>query len=213
MDKFYKTNLKHLRELNGLSQQQIADKMAVDRSLISYWETDKAEISIEQAFMLAKIFNIPFPEFVSTDLRYDNAKLIEIPKKVVKIPILGRIPAGTAIEAIEDILGYEEIPLEWTNGNKKWFALKIDGNSMSPKYETDDIIIVLEQIDCETGQDCVIMVNGDDATFKRVVKQEDNIMLKPLNNEFEPVLFTAYDIVTKPIKILGVAKEVRRKIL
>ena len=210
--KFYKTNLKYLRELRGWSQQYVADKIGVDRSLISYWETDKAEISIDHAFSLAKLFGVPFPEFVGTDLRYNNAELIEFPTKTIKIPILGKIPAGIPIEAIEDVIGYEEIPVEWTTGNKKWFALKIHGDSMSPKYETDDIIIVLQQHNCESGQDCVVMVNGDDATFKRVIKQEGNFILKPLNNDYEPILLTAHDIATKPVKILGIAKEIRRKL-
>ena len=56
------------------------------------------------------------------------------------------------------------------------------------------------------------MVNGDDATFKRVVKQEKNIILKPLNSKYEPYVFSEYDIMTKPVKIIGIAIEVRRKV-
>ena len=56
------------------------------------------------------------------------------------------------------------------------------------------------------------MVNGDDATFKRVIKQEKSIILKPLNNNYEPYYFDEYEILTKPVKIVGVAVEVRRKL-
>ena len=83
---------------------------------------------------------------------------------------------------------------------------------MFPDYKTGDIIIIKQQPDCNSGDDCIVMVNGDDATFKRVIKQEKSIILKPLNNEYEPYYFNEYEIMTKPVKIIGVAIEVRRKL-
>ena len=131
---------------------------------------------------------------------------------MIKIPILGRVPAGIPIEAIEDIIGYEDIPADMVKFGANYFALKVDGDSMYPDYRTGDTIIIKQQPDCESGDDCIVMVNGDDATFKRVIKQEKSIILKPLNNEYEPYVFGEYDILTKPVKIIGVAIEVRRKL-
>ena len=147
-----------------------------------------------------------------TNITIDNARYIETTTKTVKIPILGKVPAGVPIEAIEDIIGYEEIPASMLRDGNNYFSLKIDGDSMYPDYKTGDIIIIRQQSDCNSGDDCVVMVNGDDATFKRVVKQEKSIILKPLNNEYEPYYFDEYEIMTKPVKIIGVAVEVRRKL-
>ena len=83
---------------------------------------------------------------------------------------------------------------------------------MYPDYKSGDVIIIKQQSDCESGDDCVVMVNGDDATFKRVIKQSKNLVLKPLNNEYEPFFFNEKEIETKPVKIIGVAVEVRRKL-
>ncbi len=111
-----------------------------------------------------------------------------------------------------ELIGYEEIPASMLRDGNNYFSLKIDGDSMYPDYKTGDIIIIRQQSDCNSGDDCVVMVNGDDATFKRVVKQEKSIILKPLNNEYEPYYFDEYEIMTKPVKIIGVAVEVRRKL-
>ena len=112
----------------------------------------------------------------------------------------------------QDILGYEEIPASMLKSGNNYFALKIDDDSMYPDYKTGDIIIIKQQNDCNSGDDCIVMVNGDDATFKRVIKQEKSIILKPLNNNYEPYYFNEYEILTKPVKIIGIAIEVRRKL-
>ena len=56
------------------------------------------------------------------------------------------------------------------------------------------------------------MVNGNDGTFKRIVKNENGIILQPLNPEFQPLVYTNEQINNLPIRIIGVAREIRRKI-
>ena len=76
-----------------------------------------------------------------------------------------------------------------------------------------DIVIFEKCSDCESGQHCVVMVNGNDATFKKVIKSENGITLQPLNSNYEPMFYTNKQIKELPVRILGVAKEKRTKIL
>lgn len=154
-------------------------------------------------------------EIINNKLKLCDQKNININslKKSNKIPILGHIPAGIPIEMIEDVIGYEEISENMLKGDKKYFALKVEGNSMYPIYLNGDILIILKQPDCESGDDAIIAVNGNDATFKRVYKSEKGITLQPLNiNEFSPVFYSNKEIEEKPVKILGIVVEFRRKI-
>lgn len=76
-----------------------------------------------------------------------------------------------------------------------------------------DIVIFEKTSDCESGQHCVVMVNGNDATFKKVVKNENgSITLVPLNSNYDPITYTNEQIKMLPVRILGVAKEKRTKI-
>lgn len=125
--------------------------------------------------------------------------------------IYGTIPAGIPMECIEDIIDTEEIPTEMLKGGKQYFGLKIKGDSMEPDYLDGDTIIFQKQDDCENGEDCVVMVNGNDGTFKRVFKNENGIILQPLNNKYQPMIFTNEQIENLPVKILGVFEELRRK--
>ena len=152
------------------------------------------------------------------NILFDNGSLIDIDYNVIKIPVLGRIPAGMPFEAIEDqfAIDYEEIPKNWLNGGKKFFALKLEGDSMEPDYHDKDIVIFEKVSDCESGQDCCVKINGFDATFKRVKKQENGIMIIPLNENnstgFTTTFYTNEDIINKPIEIIGVVKQIRRNI-
>ena len=82
---------------------------------------------------------------------------------------------------------------------------------MYPKYVEGDTIIVKLQPDCENGQDAVVYVNGYDATLKKVIKNEDGIMLQPLNPEYVPKQYN-YNDERYPISILGIVVEIRRKV-
>ena len=116
------------------------------------------------------------------------------------------------MEAIVDIIDYEEIPAEMTAGGKEYFALKIRGDNMYPDYVEDDVVIYLKSQNCESGDECTVIVNGTDATFAKVIKQKGGIVLQPLNvTEHEPTYYSDSEIEELPVRIIGIARELRRK--
>lgn len=125
--------------------------------------------------------------------------------------VYGTIPAGIPMEMIEDIIDTEEIDADMLKGGKEYFGLKIKGNSMSPEYLDGDTIILEKLDDVENGTDAVVMVNGNDGTFKRVFKNENGIILQPLNPEYQPMIYTNEQIEKLPIKVIGKVVELRRK--
>ena len=125
--------------------------------------------------------------------------------------VYGIIPAGIPMECIEDVIDTEEISTDMLKGGKQYFGLKIKGNSMSPEYLDGDTIILEKVDDCESGQDCVVMVNGNDGTFKRVFKNETGIILQPLNPEYQPLIYTNEQIKSLPVRVIGKVVELRRK--
>ena len=128
----------------------------------------------------------------------------------VKIPVLGTVAAGIPISAVEDILDYEEIPRSWQNQGE-FFALKIKGDSMEPRMESGDVVIVKQQSDANSGDTVIVLVNGDDATCKRLEKTDNGIMLVSTNPKYPPIFYSLEDIQTKPVVILGKVVELRQK--
>lgn len=221
----FANRLKQAMHLRNIKQVELSTKTNIDKSLISNYLSGNYSAKQENLYKIAKVLNVSESWLMGYDVSMeristhnntikvdDNINYIGNISRTVQIPLLGKVPAGIPIEAIQDILGYEDIPYELIKNGERYFALKIDGNSMYPEYKTNDIIIVKQQADCISGQDCVVLVNGYDATFKRVIKEIDGIKLKPLNNDFETVKYTNDDILNKPVIIVGVATEVRRKL-
>lgn len=191
--------LKEIRKQNKLGQIELAKKLNVANGTISMWENNLRTPDLETIKKIANLFNVAL-----SDLVEDLNK--------TRIPVLGRIPAGIPLEMIEDVLDFEEINPEMLRGGKEYFALKVQGDSMAPKFLKDDILIIRKQDTCDNGAFAVVAVNGYDATFKKVIKKENCIILQPLNLSYEPMIYTSEDIEKLPVRILGVVVEIRRSI-
>ena len=152
--------------------------------------------------------------FFNVSIDYLLGKENDIKAQKYRIPVLGIIPAGIPIEAIEDVLDYEDISPEMLNGGKEYFALKIKGDSMSPNYLDGDVVIFLKQDYAENNDDCCVYVNGYDATFKKIrINNNTGILtLQPINSSYEPLFFNEEQIKNLPVRIIGKAIEIRRKI-
>lgn len=101
-----------------------------------------------------------------------------------------------------------------TAGGKEYFALQVKGDSMWPDYLPGDIVIVRKQPCCSSGEDCVVYVNGFDATLKQVKYNDDQqtMSLIPRNQSYPPRTFTKEEIENLPVTIAGVVVELRRKV-
>ncbi len=151
---------------------------------------------------------------IISNLNFDNADIINVDGDIIKIPVYGTIKAGIPIESQADIIDYVDIPKEWTNGNKKFYGLKISGDSMFPKYNENDIVIFEQNDDYElyNGKDVAIMINGTESTFKKILVNEQGIVLQPYNTAYDIMMFSKEQIEQLPIKVVGIAREKRTKI-
>ena len=217
----FANRLQHIMNLRNIKAVELSAKTNISKSQISHWLNGTYKAKQDSLTILADFFDVneawlmgfavPMERTHNKSRIDDNIiyKKINAPK--VQIPILGKVPAGIPIEAIEDILGYTDIDYNLIKNGDRYFALNIQGNSMYPEYLPNDTIIIKQQPDCNSGDDCVVLVNGYDATFKKVIKETDGIKLKPINNDYETQKYSNEEIKNKPITIVGVCKEIRRK--
>jgi repressor LexA len=128
----------------------------------------------------------------------------------VRIPVIGTVPAGVPIEAIEEFIDeYQDIPAGLARTGE-FFGLKIKGNSMYPFILENDTVIVKKQSDVESGAIAIVYVNGYDATCKKIVKKEAGIELVPSNPDYPPRFYSAAEIMQLPVAVVGEVVEVRR---
>lgn len=168
--------------------------------------------SIDNITKICNGLNIT-PDYVSDNFSSSNFDSQEESPtrhaKGIRIPVLGRVAAGIPIEAITDIDEWEEIP-ESMAKNGEYFALKIKGESMSPKLQPGDVVIVKKQNDVDSGDTAIVLVNGNDATVKQIKKTETGIMLVGLNVEvYQPHFYSNKEIEELPVQIIGKVIESR----
>ena len=199
----FSKNLQYYMRINNKDRNEVARNLNIPYSTLADWYNGNKYPRIDKIQLLADYFNIK-----KSDLVENRNNIL----KKSRIPVLGRIPAGIPIEMIEEVIDYEEISEEMLKGDREYFGLKVSGDSMTPKYLDGDVLIVQKTNDCESGQDCIVMVNGNDGTFKRVIKNKDGIILQPLNPNYEIKFYSNDEIEKLPIKILGVVKEIRRTV-
>ena len=199
-------NLNYYMSINGKDRNDLARDLNLPYTTITSWCKAEFYPRSDKIQLLANYFDIQKSDLVEnkSDKQKNNSNS-------AIVFVYGTIPAGIPMECIEDILDTEEISADMLKGGKQYFGLKIKGDSMEPDYLDGDIIIFQKQDDCENGDDCVVMVNGNDGTFKRVFKNENGIILQPLNNKYQPIPYTNEQIINLPVRIIGIVEEIRRK--
>lgn len=202
----FRLKLKELREAKGLSQQKFANIMNISQGTVGNWESGIREPNFDTMSKIANYFNVTV-DYLLGNSTYPTGRPTG---KGVKIPVLGRVQAGIPVEAIEDIIDYEEITTKMASQGE-YFGLVIRGDSMEPKFSDGDVVIVRKQSDAETGDIVIALVNGDEATIKKIKKIKGGIMLVPLNPAFDTMFYDAEDIKNKPVTILGKVVELRAK--
>jgi len=211
--------IKQYRTDHSLSMDAFSERSGISKAYISLLEKNKhpktgKEISpsIQCIRQAAQGMNMDFDSlFALLDgkVAVNTAKQSPI-LKGREIPVLGRVAAGIPINAVTEIIDTEEISEEMARTGE-YFGLKIKGDSMEPRIYDGDVVIVRQQDDAESGDIVIAMVNGDDATCKRLIKYSTSIALISLNSKYEPMLFTDKEVLEKPVRVIGKVVELRGK--
>lgn len=196
-------NLKNARKAARLTQAELASKIGITQSGYSDWE--RGETKIDSA-SLAKL-----SEILEVSIDYLVGKTNSPGNKYIRIPVLGRVAAGIPIDAIEEIIDWEDISATAATDGE-YFGLVIKGRSMEPKISDGDTVIVRKQPDVRDGEIAVVLVNGDEGTVKKIKKGPHGVTLISSNPAYDPMFYTNEEIEHLPVQILGRVVELRAKL-
>lgn len=194
--------IRQLRVSKGMKQSDLANQLNVKGNTISNWENEKSYPDLDSLQRMASILETTVDYLIGGNTPIKSAGF--------RIPVLGEVAAGIPIEAITDIVDYEEIDAAMA-ATGEFFGLRIKGASMEPRMRDGDVVIVRKQEDADTGDTAVVLVNGDSATVKKIKKGPDGIQLIPTNPAYDPIYYTAADVERLPVRIIGRVVELRAK--
>jgi len=206
----FKDRLNTALELRDISPADLSAITGIGDGAISQYRNGKYQAAQRNLEKIAKALRVNIPWLMGADVPMDEHYTIATKPKGVRIPVLGRVAAGVPIEAIGEIIDYEEISQEMA-ATGDFFGLRIQGQSMEPKISEGDVVIVRKQDDCDTGDVAVVMINNCDATVKRIKKVDNSLMLVATNPAYDPMLFSPAEVKKLPVKIIGKVVELRAK--
>jgi repressor LexA len=195
-----------LRNEAGLKQEDVAKELGVSPSTVSVWECDKGGINHDMLRRLAETLSTHLRRSVTVDFLLGGAADYPDPSTdfplglTVKVPVFGTVPAGEPTLAEQNIEGWEEVPVQETQ-NGQFFFLRVKGDSMEGGGIHDgDLVFVRSQTTVEDGEIAVVLLNGEDATLKRVTRQNGQIVLEAQNPKYRALL-----VSPSSVRVLGKA--------
>lgn len=200
-------NIRYYMDQKHVTRNEMCSALGVKYTTLTDWVKGKSYPRIDKIELMANYFGISKSDLVEKKQPISKYQTYEC----VKIPILGRVAAGIPIDAIENIIGYEDIPAAWAKYDE-YFALKIKGDSMLPDICDGDIVVVRVQPVVDNGQIAIVCINGETATCKRVMRYEKELCLVSINPAYETMRFTPDEVNNLPVTVLGKVIEIRRKL-
>lgn len=217
--------IKNYRAEHRLSQDAIASRTGLSKAYISILERNinpstgrPPEPTIKTIGLVAKAIGSDFDSVVSNldpdivislqeqapmaflEYKGEIPPGFSPPPETYKVPRIGTIACGEPILAEENIEGYEDVP----SNIHCDFTLRCKGDSMiNARIFDGDIVYIRQQDEVESGEIAAVLIDGTEATLKRVRIFDDHIILEPENPMYKPLVFWGEEM--NRVRIIGKA--------
>ncbi len=188
------------------AQRRFTEALGLCPSAVGDWKSGKSKSYSKRLPQIAEYFGISVDrllEGVSPNIYSVHG--------LKRVAVIGTIKAGNPITAEEYREGYEYADVD---DAEEYFYLRVKGDSMIGAGITDgSLVLIHRQNYAEDGQIIACLVDGDYATLKRYRTRDNTVLLLPENPSYQPFILSASDFENGSAAILGVAVEVKKKLL
>lgn len=202
--------IKKRREELNMTQDELAQAMGYkSRSSINKIEKGGNEPPQSKVVDFAKVLHTT-PSYLMgwEDDKPNAAPLAE--NKIYQIPVFSSVSAGFGAYACSDIIDYMPLFIENSADVPDMLCIKVTGQSMFPKIEDGDIIIVRKQDSVDSGSIAVVLVDGEEGFVKKVVYDQETIELHSINPEYAPKIFKGEEVLR--VRVVGLVKQVVKNV-
>lgn len=192
-------NIRHYMEQNNKTRNEMCEALGVKYTTFTDWVNAKTYPRIDRIEQLAAYFGIEKSDLLEERL---PAGAIPYQKRPTQpIPIVGIVSCGVPLLAEDNIEGYYETSLQDITTGETYFWLRAKGDSMiNVGIHEDDLLLIRQQNDVDSGDIAVVSINGDDATLKRIIKKENALILQPENPAYETKIFVGEEMASVHIR-------------
>lgn len=201
------------REKLGMSQEELAKALGYrSRSSVNKIELGAQKLTQSKIAAIAEALHTT-PSYI---MGWDEEQAVSRAFNVVPMgkqgmrPIYGSISAGLGeyVEGSNEVLGWE--PAGEKYGADDYFYLRVVGDSMSPKIEDGDLILIRRQESVDSGDIGAFLVDGEEGYVKRVKYGADYITFISLNPAYEPIYFIGAEV--QRVRVVGKVIQIVRRL-
>ncbi len=199
-----------IRELRGknMTQRDLAKKLGISTSAVGMYEQNRREPDLDTLKKIALLFDVSLDSLTEYPVKTDTSpQYVFQTERTNILPVVGKVCAGNGVLASEDIIGYEPADNKYSSENYFW--LKVSGDSMSPKIDDGDYLLIRKQTSVDSGDVGVFIVDGQEGVVKKVIYDENSIELISFNPYYPPIKFTGHDVLR--VRVCGKVIESKRK--
>jgi repressor LexA len=214
-------NLKSIRKEMGLSQKEFAETLNMNARTYASYERGERDINTSVILNICKTLGISSDRLLGNTVTCNEPSLSDSNEyhgfnvlnkdNIYMIPIFGSVSAGFGSYADNQILGYEPVYIEKPHEAEETIAITVKGDSMYPKIEEGDLVIVRKQDYFENGDIVVAVICGENDGFvKRAFQSKNKLTLESINTQYPPFVFSGSEL--DEVKILGVVKKIIKSV-
>lgn len=208
MSRIFAKRLKAERTARGLTQEALSKMIGLSIGTLSGYERNYREPDFETVTKLSNILGVSVDYLLGvSDIRNPLPSNAYPVGDTVKIPVVGVIRAGEPILVAENIIGYEVVEKDAAK-NGEYFYLKVAGDSMiGARIHDGDLVLVRRQDDVDDGEIAVVLLDCEEATLKKIYRQNGQVILQAENPKYPPRVIKRGDV-----RIIGKVIEVKFKL-
>lgn len=200
-------NLAYYMKKKNVDRNRFCEDLGFKYSTVSEWLSAKKYPRIDSIEKMANYFGIVKSQLIEKHEPFNISAVIPS-NKIYQIPVFETVSAGFGAHAEENVIDYLPIVIENPYDVPDMLGIKVNGNSMYPKIEDGDIIIVRKQESVDSGDIAVVMIDGEEGVVKKVLYGDDWIELHSFNPEYMPRRFEGADV--ERLRVVGIVKGVMK---
>lgn len=183
----------------------------LEKNNLSQYLSGTAVPGQDKTLVLAEALDVDVAWLMGCDvpMRQTPRNIFPVDVEFINIPVVGRVAAGINCFAENNITDYEPISKDSLTQGEDYVFLRVIGDSMYPRFEEGDLVLVRCQTSVDSGDYAVVIIDGEDGVIKKVVYGDNWIELLSINPSYPPRVFEGEDVLR--IRVFGLVKEIKRK--
>lgn len=202
-------NLSFLMDKKGIDRKTLCEELGYKYSTASEWLQGNKYPRINRIEEMAKFFGVNKSELIEDREAYPSNVIKADFTDMVQVPVIGKVAAGLACYAENNIESYEFVPKSILCSDYDYVYLEVKGDSMSPKLEQGDLVLVRVQSEVDSGTYAVVIIDDEDGVVKKINILDNCIELISENPYYPPRRFEGKDM--QRIRIFGKVVESKRR--